>query len=246
MPAKVYGQPARALFGVFVSLIIGCTSRDSNESPHAEAAPTPAASAAPAATADTICIGYRECLRAAEPRELSKRRDVRRDSLRLIFETSTGQPTVLEDGPIAQEDRHYYLYNGWDAALRAHRVYLMEYESSAVLYVFPTSGRAVSLDNLPTISPDGRFVATGSWDTEADHEPNRAQIFIVQRDTLVLAWEIAPTLWGPDSLWWANDSTLMITRGAAYRHPNPEQLSAPVRVSFQRGAWHADSSGRAP
>lgn len=195
---------------------------------------------------DTTCIGYRRCIAAAEPRALAQRGDVRRDSLRLVF-TIPGKDSVeFVDGDPTQEDSHYYLYNGWDSTLAAHRVYLMEYESSAVLYVFPRSGAVSGLDNLPLVSPTGRYLATANWDTEAQMEWNRARVFRVSPDSLTLEWEIVPELWGPDSLRWIDDTTLVMVRGAAERHPNPAWLSTPLTVRRVRGAWRADSAAPAP
>jgi hypothetical protein len=152
----------------------------------------------------------------------------------------------LRDGDPTQEDSHYYLYNGWDSTLAAHRVYLMEYESSAILYVFPRSGAVSGLDNLPHVSPGGTYLATANWDTEAQMEWNRARVFRITPDSLKLEWEIVPELWGPDSVRWANDSTLVIVRGAAERHPNPAALRAPLTVRRIRGTWQADSGASAP
>lgn len=70
-------------------------------------------------------------------------------------------------------------------------------------------------------------------------------MFRITPDSLLLEWEIEPELWGPDTLRWVNDSTLVVTRGPAYHHPNPQAVATPLIVRRVKGGGHADSA-RAP
>ncbi len=245
-----------ALVATLVATLVACDRRPDRPGVPADSAQEPSAvesvtwTAAPGAAMlipQPSCADpddWRGCWRQHESTALASRRDVRRDARRLVFRTSGGDSVVLVDDDPAREARGYYLYVGWVPRVEAHAVWGMGYESSALLLMQPASGALTVLDDAPSLSPGATWLGTASFDTEAQEEPNRVQIYRVARDSLRLIWEIAPEDWGPDSLEWQDDSTLVIRRAAAAMHPEPARVAMPLVVRYRGGQWVEDSLSR--
>lgn len=180
---------------------------------------------------------YLECVRPLEAEVMRRAPGVTRDSAGLRIAIPHRAAVVLRDSSDRAGVRSHFVYAGFSEALEAHLVDVLLDEGRLSQLVVRRTGRIINLDAIPVPSPDRKRLLTVSWDTEAGYVPNRIQIFRLSGDSLVLEWEHAPTLWGPDEPVWLDNATVQVTRRPAAAHPDPSSLRAPLRLMRVNGRW---------
>ena len=132
------------------------------------------------------------------------------DTLRI---TGTDKVSArLVDDTTGGEDYHVLRYDGRVARSPFHGVALSYFEGRAYLLVHERTARQSRVDARPLPSPSGRWLATASLDLEAGFDPNALVILQATGDTVVTVWSITPARWGPDSMAWRGDDTLLVVQ----------------------------------
>jgi len=134
----------------------------------------------------------------------------RGDTLRIA---GTGKVSaLLVDDTTGGEDYHVLRYDGRIAGTPFHGVALSYFEGRAYLLVHERTAKQSRVDARPLPSPSGRWLATASFDLEAGFDPNALAILRADDDTVVTAWSIQPSRWGPDTTRWRGDDTLLVVQ----------------------------------
>jgi hypothetical protein len=192
----------------------------------------------------TACSGPTSlaCAKEGESALLATTGRVLRRGDTLVIDVPNQSPTLLVDEADEYGVGHRYVYVGFSEALAAHLVQLHLYEGGGFVFVPRATGRIVSLDAMPVLSPSGRRFVTASNDTDAGYSPNRVRIYRSEADSAVLEWELEPELWGPVQPRWLDDSTVVVVRQPGALHPESTVLRVPVTVRRLNSTWVADSA----
>lgn len=186
------------------------------------------------------------CFRRFERAVLDSAHGARRAGDTLIITPARGAPVTFVSAPDSVEDGSRWLYLRHLTDIDAHVVYEQMYEGHAFALVHGTYGWSAVLDDAPLLSPDRTRLLTASHDTEAGYVANRARIFRITPDSLVLEWEIAPERWGPEDAHWVDDRTVRLQRVPAVGQADSATLAGPMVVRLVSGRWTTDSTASSP
>jgi hypothetical protein len=134
----------------------------------------------------------------------------RGDTLR-IAGTGAGS-TLLIDDTTGGEDYRSLRYDGRVPGTLFHGVRVGYFEGRAYLLVHERTGKQARLDARPMPSPSGKWLATASFDLEAAFDPNALEIVAPVDDTVRTVFRVDPARWGPDSIAWRGDDTLVVVQ----------------------------------
>jgi hypothetical protein len=159
----------------------------------------------------------------------------RGDTLRI---TGTGKVTaVLIDDTTGGEDYHVLRYDGRIPGTPYHGVALSYFEGRGYLLVHERTAKQSRLDARPVASPAGGWLATASFDLEAGFDANAVEILRPVRDTVESAWRIDPVRWGPDSVAWRSEDTLLVVQRWATDSGPGRYERREARVVRRGTAW---------
>ena len=134
----------------------------------------------------------------------------RGDTLRIV---GTGRVTaVLVDDTTEGDGYRILRYDGRIAGSPFHGVRQGFHEGRGYLLVHERTARQVRVDARPVASPSGRWLATVSLDLEAAFDPNALGILAPDADSVTSVYRVEPTRWGPDSIVWRGDDTLVVVQ----------------------------------
>ena len=119
---------------------------------------------------------------------------------------------LLVDDTTGGEDYRSLRYDGRIPGTLFHGVRVGYFEGRAYLLVHERTGKQVRLDARPMPSPSARWLATSSFDLEAAFDPNALEIVEPVNDTVRSVFRVDPARWGPDSIAWRGDDTLVVVQ----------------------------------
>jgi hypothetical protein len=127
-------------------------------------------------------------------------------------------------------------YIGTLSTLGYYVLFIQHYEGSAVQLINVRTGWSTYLRDMPILSPDRRRFVVAEQNPER-YDPQRLQIWHVERDTLRLEWGLTPKgdAWIPDSVRWLSSSSFRFVRGAPPE--GPEQWTPDTAKLNTRKAW---------
>jgi hypothetical protein len=132
------------------------------------------------------------------------------DTLRIA---GTGKVSaLLVDDTTDGEDYRILRYDGRVAGTPFHGVMMGYVEGRAYLLVHERTAKQSRLDARPRPSPSARWLATASLDLEAGFDANALEIVEPVDDTVRTVFRADPARWGPDSLAWRGDDTLLVVQ----------------------------------
>lgn len=102
-----------------------------------------------------------------------------------------------------------YTYLGLLTPFQRHLVKVTYYETGEWWLISP-EGRRLTLYGPPLYSPDKRTVAAINQGLEYELMPNVVQFFRLRNGVLRPFWELRPTTWEPEELFWAAPNTLYL------------------------------------
>ena len=111
-------------------------------------------------------------------------------------------------------------------------------EGRSFLLVHDSTGRRVSIDAPPIVSPDRARFATSSIDLVAAYDPTRLVIWRVTGDTAATEWSLEPDRWGrgPSNARWLGADTLAFVKKHATDDPD-RVWREEARVVRAGGTW---------
>ncbi|MET4106747.1 hypothetical protein [Hymenobacter sp. UYP22] len=181
----------------------------------------PGPPAPPAVTLHRITAAtYAQARRAAKTVQVPTTFPIKPLNGQFVIPTSTGPQTfrnvVIDEKAIAnghgEEETTQYTYHGFLPGLRRHVVEVAFYETSEWWLISP-EGRRLTLYGRPVYGPDQQRIATICPGLEySGGQPNALQIFRLQNGTLRPLWEVRPTSWEPEELFWVDKNTLYLKR----------------------------------
>lgn len=112
-------------------------------------------------------------------------------------------------------------------------------EGYSVLLVNEATGRQSRIDNRPLFSPDGRFFATVSYDTDAGYVPNRVAIWDTTSGELIYQVNQFPLGVGPTEIRWSAPERLQVIHSQTSFSPDGDKSPAAFQVWKGEGSgWH--------
>ena len=134
----------------------------------------------------------------------------RGDTLRI---TGSGRVSaLLVDDTTGGEDYRSLRYDGRIPGTLFHGVRVGYFEGRAYLLVHERTAKQARLDARPMPSPSARWLATVSFDLEAGFDANALEIVEPVDDTVRTVFRVDPARWGPDSIAWRGDDTLVVVQ----------------------------------
>ncbi|MDU0371800.1 hypothetical protein ACFPAF_15465 [Hymenobacter endophyticus] len=181
----------------------------------------PSPPAPPAVTLHRITAAtYAQARRAAKPVQVPTTFPIKPLNGQFVIPTSSGPQTfrdvVIDEKAIAnghsEDESTNYVYHGFSAGFRRHVVEVTFYETGEWWLISP-EGRRLTLYGKPVYAPDQQSIATICPGLEySGGQPNALQIFRLQNGTLRPFWEVRPTSWEPEELFWVDKNTLYLKR----------------------------------
>ncbi len=135
---------------------------------------------------------------------------VQRSGDTLIVRIGRGENITLVDDTTEGDKWVRYVYQGKLAGTPFHLIDVGFYEGGMHLLVDSVTGHKSFVDAAPEPSPGGMFLAVPSMDMEAEYEPTRLTIYAVAADSLQQLWRLEAIKWGPDSVAWHGDDSLLV------------------------------------
>jgi hypothetical protein len=131
----------------------------------------------------------------------------------LRLRLGSGRTVVLAD-TLQEGDSHYRaLYLGFRPALGLHVVEQRFYEGGTYVVYHDRTGRDATIPGPPVASPDGHRFLSSSMDLAAGYDPNRLEIWRVDRAGLHCETALdGGDAWGPDSVAWVGTATVRFAR----------------------------------
>jgi hypothetical protein len=126
------------------------------------------------------------------------------------------------------------VYVGTMDEIPYHVLWVQYSEGSDVRLVHVRTGTRIQIDDNPTPSPQGEWLAVAAGDLEAQYGPNRFTIWRPDNDSLHLEWVIEPSEWEPRRVRWMDGTHLWLER--AWLFPPPTRIDT-VRVAIVDGVW---------
>lgn len=110
----------------------------------------------------------------------------------------------------SEDEETRYAYLGLLTPFQRHLVGVTFYETGEWWLISP-EGRRLTLYGPPLYSPDQRSVAAISPGLEySGGQPNVVQLLRLQNGVLRPFWELRPTAWEPEELFWTGPDTLYL------------------------------------
>ena len=132
------------------------------------------------------------------------------DTLRIA---GTGKVSALLVDDTTEGDSYRLLrYDGRVPGTLFHGVRVGYYEGRSYLLVHERTARQVPVDARPVPSPTGRWLATASFDLEAQFDANALAILTPESDGVASVFRVEPARWGPDTIAWRGDDTLVVVQ----------------------------------
>ncbi|HLK97904.1 MAG TPA: hypothetical protein VK364_09060 [Hymenobacter sp.] len=112
----------------------------------------------------------------------------------------------------SEEEHTSYTYGGYLPRFRRHVVKVTYYETSQ-WWLVAENGRRLTLWGPPVYAPDQNRVATICPGLEySGGQPNALQLFQLKEGVLQKVWEMQPTSWEPEEIFWTSLTTLYLKR----------------------------------
>ncbi|WP_426490745.1 hypothetical protein [Hymenobacter sp. 102] len=163
---------------------------------------------------------YAQARRAARPVKVPTTFPVKARNGQLVIPTTAGPQTfrdvVIDEKAIAnghgEAETTHYTYHGFLPGLQRHVVEVGFYETSEWWLISP-EGRRLTLYGQPEYAPGLQRVAASSAALEYEGgQPNIVQLFQLQQGVLRPLWEVRPTRWEPQELFWTDANMLYLKR----------------------------------
>ena len=162
----------------------------------------------------------------------------RGDTLRII---GTGTLTALLLDDTTEGDAYRLLrYDGRLPGTLFHGVRVGLYEGRSYLLVHERTARQLPVDARPVPSPTGAWLATASFDLEAQFDPNALAILAPEGDSARSVFRVEPSRWGPDSIAWRGDDTLVVVQRWVTDSGPGHYERREGKVVRQDGAWRLE------
>ncbi|MCB2407623.1 hypothetical protein [Hymenobacter lucidus] len=181
---------------------------------------------------------YQQARKAARPGRTVVTFPVRKQGRRLSIPTSTG-PVVLQDMIVGEAEVNQghsegettiYTYHGYLSHFKRHLVEAAYYETTQWLLIGP-DGRRLTLWGKPLYAPDqNRLVSICQGLEYSGGQPNIVQLFQLKNGVLQSTWELRPTAWEPEEIFWASPTLLYLKR--ANYSATGQELPASRRYSY--------------
>lgn len=182
--------------------------------------PVPSAPASAVTFHQISAATYAQARRAARPEKVPTTFPVKALNGQLVIPTTAGPQTfrdvVIDEKSIAkghgEEETTNYTYHGFLSGFRRHVVEVNFYETGEWWLISP-EGRRLTLYGQPVYAPGQQRVAASCAALEYQAgQPNIVQLFQLQNGLLRHLWEIRPTSWEPQELFWTDANTLYLKR----------------------------------
>jgi hypothetical protein len=149
--------------------------------------------------------GTRETAEDALPADVKKHFKRTGKKLTLLFED--GKNKTYTDGP---EDEVYFTFDSYLPAINYGVIEVIEgAESVSYLLVNLKNGKQKIVIGKPVIANSGKQIITASEDLEAAFSSNGFQMLTKQVDSLVTNFTFEANGWGPVSLKWLSENTVV-------------------------------------
>ena len=138
---------------------------------------------------------------------------MRRDSVGLHLRLTNGKMVTVVDDVVdtAGAWPTWFHFMGVSSVLGYYVLFAQYKEGSSIYLVNGRTGWRVMVDGLPVASPDGsRFVTTSLSDLY--YNPERLQVWRVDRDTLRREWGLTPERSYPHHVRWLSNRTFEFAR----------------------------------
>ncbi|SDY06243.1 hypothetical protein [Hymenobacter psychrophilus] len=161
---------------------------------------------------------YQQAKAAGTPAKVPTTFPVQARNGQLTIPTTAGpqhyRNVVIDAAAVArgqsEEQETRYAYLGLLTPFRRHLVEVTLYETGEWWLISP-EGRRLTLYGPPLYSPDQRSVAAISAGLEySGGQPNLVQLLRLKNGTLRPFWELRPTAWEPEELFWTGPNTLYL------------------------------------
>jgi hypothetical protein len=160
------------------------------------------------------------------------------DTLRIA---GTGKVSaLLVDDTTGGEDYHILRYDGRVPGTAFHGVRMDYFEGRAYLLVHERTAKQSRLDARPLPSPSATWLATASLDLEAGFDANALEIVEPVDDTVRTVFRADPARWGPDSLAWHGDDTLLVMQRWVTDSGPGRYERREARVVRSEGRWRLE------
>lgn len=163
---------------------------------------------------------YVQARRVTKPVKVPTTFPVKARNGQLVIPTAAGPQTfrdvVIDEKAIAnghgEDETTQYTYHGFLSGFRRHVVEVAFYETGEWWLISP-EGRRLTLYGQPEYAPDQQSVAASCAGLEySGGQPNSVQILRLQNGVLRPLWEVRPTAWEPEELFWVDKNTLYLKR----------------------------------
>lgn len=182
--------------------------------------PSPPAPAAAVTFQRISAATYAQARRAARPVQVPTTFPVKALNGQLVIPSTAGPQTfrdvVIDEKAIAnghgEDETTQYTYHGFLPGLRRHVVEVGFYETNEWWLISP-EGRRLTLYGKPEYAPGQQRVAASCAALEYQAgQPNILQLFQLQNGLLRSVWEMRPTSWESEKLFWTGANTLYLKR----------------------------------
>lgn len=149
-----------------------------------------------------------QCAKEIERDQLGKApQRAKRSGGKLILQLSSGKTLTIED-----TEQLAFNYVEYLSCIDYYLLHVQRYEGTAYRLVSARTGEQYRIQDIPVLSPGRKRFVTASFDLAAGYNPNKIQIWRVDKDTLHLEWSLEPKKWGPSDPVWVNEERLRITK----------------------------------
>jgi hypothetical protein len=163
----------------------------------------------PAQESDAATVKFQPA-RADESEIMGSEPLVARHEDSLIFTLDGKPPVALVNSPTEGEDFVSYDFQGSFDDLGFWAVAISYYEGSGYLLVDQQSGGQTLVWGAPVASPNKQWLACSSADLVAAFDPNGLQLLKKNGGKWEMVGELNLEKWGPESVGWLDDHTLLI------------------------------------
>jgi hypothetical protein len=173
---------------------------------------------------------------ASEISALTKDTRVTRVGEGLTFQLKSGETKVLKENKTTDGDGYEaYTYLQSLDEIGQWLVLCSYYESMDYLLIDQQLGTETHLWGYPVISPDKNHILTSMVDLEAGFVPNGFQLWTIEEDNIILAYEQELAEWGFDKSIWTNGNEILAQQ--TYRDKASGDLKTRViKMHFTEGA----------
>ncbi len=177
-----------------------------------------------------------ECARAIEAQQLRQSAGrARRQNGALQLRLSSGRwLTVAND--TTSEWPSWFEYLGYLKSMEHFVLWQQHPEGNSIRLVNASNGKAVSVDDMPIVSPDRRRFLTASLDLESGFNPNRLVVWRLKPDTILQEATFGADDWGADSVVWFSPTAFRFSRMSQSQDGSLHMLSRDT-VRFTHGTW---------